>query len=87
MARKQAPKPFGGHEVGHTYWCNYWRTYYTVLECIGEGTFGWSVRCKWADGHKNVHSTCLDSKDKDVTGTTIIGIYNQPAGGVYAQQP
>lgn len=59
---KDLPKKngkFGGHEVGKTYYCGYWQQTYTVMEVKEGGCFGWSVLCKWQDGHANSHSTSL----------------------------
>jgi hypothetical protein len=67
---KNLPKKvgkFGGHEVGKTYYCGYWRQTYTVLEANEGGCFGWSVLCKWQDGETNCHSTSLiPGKDFEV---------------------
>jgi hypothetical protein len=58
---------YGGHEVGKTYFCGYWRQTYTVIEAKEGGCFGWSVVCKWQDGGINSHSTSLKpGKDFEV---------------------
>jgi hypothetical protein len=59
---QQLPKKngkFGGHEVGKTYYCGYWRQTYKVIDIKQGGNFGWAVVCEWQDGSKNSHSTSL----------------------------
>jgi hypothetical protein len=67
---QQLPKKngkYGGHEVGKTYYCGYWQQTYTVVEANEGGCFGWSVLCKWQDGHTTSHSTSLlPNKDFEV---------------------
>ncbi len=50
------------HEIGKTYWCNYWGTWYTVTKIEDR-----IIYCTWEDGHKNNHSTSLDTySDKEL---------------------
>jgi len=57
------------YEVGKVYYCGYWQQTYTVLALVeNTGDWrGWSVTCKWQDGHINSHSTSLQhGKDFEV---------------------
>jgi hypothetical protein len=57
---RNALKKFGGHEAGKKYYCGYWQKVYEVLEVKQvEDWRGWSVVCKWDDGHINEHCTSL----------------------------
>jgi hypothetical protein len=47
------------HEMGKTYFCNYWRQYYTVID-IKNTACGEYYVCKWEDGHINSHCTQLE---------------------------
>ena len=52
------------YEIGKTYYCGYWQQSYEVLdytENTGDWR-GWSVTCKWDDGHINDHCTSLNNK-------------------------
>lgn len=56
------PLPRGAkHELGKTYWCSYWQTWYTVLYVDGS-----TVTCHWEDGHTNTHCTSLAQSDKEL---------------------
>ena len=47
------------HEVGHTYYDNYWHEVYTVLGITDEG----KVKIEWEDGRLALHRAKLDKKD------------------------
>lgn len=59
---------FGGHEVGKTYYCGYWRQTYEVIEVKETNDWRhWTALCKWQDGETNEHSTSLiPGKDFEV---------------------
>ncbi len=67
---KDLPKTlneFGGHEVGKTYYCNYWQQTYKVIEICKSEVWGWIVVCKWQDGRITSHCTSLKpGKDFEV---------------------
>jgi hypothetical protein len=66
-SKKVAVKPNGGHELGKTYFCAYWRKSYTVLQIHDKsGWMDWAVTVKWEDGSQTTHCTALDKRDYEV---------------------
>lgn len=63
--------PYGGHEMGKTYWCGYWQDAYTVSKIHTDHlAWQWLVESKWhGDKRTTTHSTSLEAKwDCEVSG-------------------
>lgn len=57
-------EPYGGHELGKTYWCDYWQDAYTVEVLHDNHWSSWAVTVKWhGDGRRTTHCTSRGKRD------------------------
>jgi hypothetical protein len=65
---KKAKTPqYGGYELGKTYFSNYWRKKFTVIQLHDKlGWMDWAVTVLWEDGSITTHCTPFGKRDYEI---------------------